>query len=157
MSAPTHTDRFPPPVTTPATPPEPEGRLVRSQARPGLTGVGVAVLGTGVAVVAAILSELITDGLGWVFAVPFVFISGYCAYEVAQNSLRSALVMPPLVTFVVAAIDPIWGSTAGIRGWMVKTLTTLTTLAPTMVIATAVAGAIVGWRYWRSSRPGRRP
>lgn len=137
-------------MTTPATPPEPEGRLVRSKSRPGLTGIGVGVLGTAVAVVAAILSELITDGLGWMFTIPFVLVSAYCAFEVAQNSLRSAVVMPPLVTFVVAAIDPIWGDPAGIRGWVLKTLTTLTTLAPTMMVATAIAGAIVGWRHWRS-------
>jgi hypothetical protein len=110
----------------------------------------VGVLGTAVALVAAIVSELITDGLGWIFAIPFVLVSEYCAAEVSRQSLRSAVVMPPLVTFVVAAIDPIWGSTAGVRGWVVKTLTGLTTLAPTMVIATAVAAAIVGWRYWRS-------
>ena len=108
------------------------------------------MLGAGVALVASILSELITDGLGWMFAIPFVLVSAYCAYEVAAASLRSAVVMPPLVTFLVAVVDPIWGNTVGIRGWVVKTLTTLTTLAPTMVIATAVAGAIVGWRYWRS-------
>ena len=137
-------------MTTPATPPEPEGRLVRSKSRPGLTGIGVGVLGTAVAVVAAILSELITDGLGWMFTIPFVLVCAYCAFEVAHNSLRSAVVMPPLVTFVVAAIDPIWGDPAGIRGWVLKTLTTLTTLAPTMMVATAIAAAIVGWRHWRS-------
>jgi hypothetical protein len=108
------------------------------------------VLGTSVAVVAAILSELITDGLGWLFAIPFILVSSYCAAEVSRQSLRSAVVMPPLVTFVVAAVDPIWGSTSGLRSWIAKTLTTLTTLAPTMMIATAVAAAIVGWRYWRS-------
>lgn len=137
-------------MTTPATPPEPEGRLVRSTSRPGLTGTGVGVLGTAVAIVAATLSELITDGLGWMFAIPFVLVSVYCAAEVAQRSLRSAVVMPPLVTFVVAAIDPVWGDPAGIRGWILKTLTTLTTLAPTMMIATGLAGAVVGWRSWRS-------
>jgi hypothetical protein len=136
-------------VTSPATPHDPEGRLVRSRARPGLTGIGVGVLGTAVGVVASILSELITDGLGWMFAIPFVLVCIYCALEVASNSLRSAIVMPPLVIFVVAVINPIWGSTAGIRGWTVKTLTTLTTLAPTMVIATGAAAAIVGWRHWR--------
>jgi hypothetical protein len=150
VSTPLQTDRPELTVTTPATPHDPEGRLVRSKARPGLTGIGVGVLGTAVGIVASILSELITDGLGWMFAVPFVLVSIYCAVEVASNSLRSAVVMPPLVTFVVALINPIWGTTAGIRGWTVKTLTTLTTLAPTMVIATVAAAAIVGWRYWRS-------
>lgn len=150
MSTSLHTDRPDPTVTTPAASPEPEGRLVRSTSRPGLTGTGVGVLGTAVALVAAILSELITDGLGWMFTIPFVLVSAYCAVEVAPRSLRSAVVMPPLVTFVVAAIDPIWGDPAGIRGWLVKTLTTLTTLAPLMVVATATAAAIIGWRYWRS-------
>lgn len=139
-------------MTAPASPSEPEGRLVRAKGRPGLTGVGVGVLGSAVAVVASILSELITDGLGWMFAVPFVLVSAYCAFEVAQNSLRSAIVMPPIVTLLVALINPIWGNTSGVRGWTVKTLTTLTTLAPTMVIATVVAAAIVGWRYWRTRR-----
>ena len=150
MSTSLHTDRPEPTVTTPDPSPEPEGRLVRSKSRPGLTGVGVGVLGAAVAVVAAILSELITDGLGLMFSIPFVLVSAYCAAEVAPRSLRSAVVMPPLVTFVVAAIDPVWGDPAGIRGWVLKTLTTLTTLAPVMIVATAVAAAIVGWRYWRA-------
>jgi hypothetical protein len=154
VSSPLRTDRQALTVTTPSTSPEPEGRLVRSKARPGLTGVGVALLGTAVAVVASILSELITDGLGWMFAIPFIVISVYCAIEVSPSSMRSAIVMPPLVTFLVAVTNPIWGNTVGIRGWIVKTLTTLTTLAPTMVIATAAAAAIVAWRYWRA-RPTR--
>lgn len=126
--------------------------MVRAKGRPGLTGVGVGVLGTAVAVVASILSELITDGLGWMFAIPFVLVSAYCAFEVAQNSLRSAIVMPPIVTLLVALINPIWGNTSGVRGWTIKTLTTLTTLAPTMVVATGVAAAIVAWRHWRTRR-----
>lgn len=141
-------------MTSPDVSPEPEGRLVRAASRPGLTGVGVGVLGTAVGVVAAIVSELLTDGLGWVFAVPFVLVSAYCAAEVSPQSLRSAVVMPPLVTLLVALIDPIWGNTSGIRSWAGKTLITLTTLAPTLVLATGVAAAIVGWRYWRSRRAG---
>ena len=116
VSTPLQTDRPELTVTTPATPHDPEGRLVRSKARPGLTGIGVGVLGTAVGIVASILSELITDGLGWMFAVPFVLVSIYCAVEVASNSLRSAVVMPPLVTFVVALINPIWGTTVWSAG-----------------------------------------
>lgn len=126
---------------------------MRSKARPGLTGVGVAVLGLAVGIVASILSELITDGLGWMYSIPFILVSIYCALEVAPNALRSAVVMPPLVTLVVSIIAPIWANTTGPRGWTIKTLTTLTTtIAPTMVIATVAAAAIVGWRYWRSNR-----
>jgi hypothetical protein len=54
---------------------------------------------------------------------------------------------------LVAAINPIWsGNIPGPRGWLVKTLTTLTTLAPTLMVATGLAAAIVGLRYWRATR-----
>lgn len=133
---------------------EPQGRLVRSKARPGLTGTGVAILGGAVALVASIIAELLTDGLGWFFAVPFVLVCGYCAAEVSKESLRTAIVMPPLAILLVAATNPIWsGNIPGPRGWLVKTLTTLTTLAPTLMVATGLAAAIVGLRYWRASRP----
>lgn len=126
--------------------------MVRSTSRPGLTPAGVAVLGGAVGLVASVVSELLTDGLGWVFGLPFVLVCAYCAAECSPAARRSALVMPPLVVFAVAAITPLWsGETAGLRGWAVKTLTTLTTLAPTLVLATGVAAAIVGWRRWRSS------
>jgi hypothetical protein len=138
------------PVPSPA---ENEGRLVRAQARPGLTGTGVAVLVTAVGLVASILSELITGGLGLVFAIPFVLVSAYCAAEVSLQSMRSAVVVPPLVAFLVALTSPIWGGdTAGLRGWLVKTLTSLATMAPTLLLATGAAAAIVGWRYWRTRR-----
>ncbi|MEO8107994.1 MAG: GntR family transcriptional regulator, partial [Actinomycetes bacterium] len=52
MSTSIRSDR-PQVVTTPSQPsPEPQGRLVRSKARPGLTSTGVAILGASVAVVA---------------------------------------------------------------------------------------------------------
>lgn len=129
----------------------PEGRLVRSHSRPGLTATGVAVLVTAVGLVASILSELLTDGLGWIFAVPFVLVSAYCAAEVSPQTLRSAVVTPPLVALLVALTNPIWGGdTAGVRGWLVKTLTTLATMAPALLLATGIAAAIVGWRWFRA-------
>lgn len=130
-----------------------EGRLVRSSSRPGLSSTGVAVLGTAVGLVASILAELLTGGLGWLFGVPFVLVSAYCAVEVSPRAMRSAIVMPPLVTLLVAAVNPLWsGDTSGIRGWMIKTLTTLTTMAPTLLMATGVAAVIVVVRYWRAKR-----
>lgn len=112
------------------------------------------ILGGAVALVASIIAELLTDGLGWVFAIPFVIVCAYCAAEVSKGSFRSALVMPPLAILLVAAINPIWsGNVPGPRGWLVKTLTTLTTLAPTLMVATGLAAAIVGVRYWRGTRP----
>lgn len=106
-----------------------------------------------IGLVASIMSELLTGGLGWVFGVPFVLVSIYCAAEVAPTWLRSAIVMPPLVALLVAAVNPLWsGDTAGIRGWVVKMLTTLTTMAPTLLAATGLAALIVGVRYWRAKR-----
>lgn len=126
---------------------------MRSTARPGLSGTGVAVLGGAIGLVASILAELLTGGLGWVFGLSFVLISAYCAAEVSPKAMRSAVVMPPLVALLVAAVNPLWsGETAGIRGWLVKMLTTLTTMAPTLLVATAVAAAIVGVRIWRAKR-----
>ncbi len=155
MSTPLRTDRpdvvtsDPQPAPEPA---EPQGRLVRSTARPGLSSTGVAVLGGAIGLVASILAELLTGGLGWVFGVPFVLVSAYCAAEVAPKSMRSAIVMPPLVALLVAAVNPLWSETSGIRGWLIKTLTTLTTMAPTLLVATGLAAAIVGFRYWRAKR-----
>ncbi len=140
MSTPLRTDRLdvvtsePTARSKPA--PEPQGRLVRSTARPGLSSTGVAVLGGAVSLVASILAELLTGGLGWVFGVPFVLVSAYCAAEVAPKSMRSAIVMPPLVALLVAVVNPVWSETSGIRGWLIKTLTTLTTMAPTLLLAT---------------------
>jgi len=115
--------------------------------------MGVGILGGAVALVASIIAELLTDGLGWLFAIPFILVCGYCAAEVAKGSFRSAIVMPPLAILLVAAINPIWsGNIPAARGWLVKTLATLTTLAPTLTVATGLAAAIVGVRYWRATR-----
>lgn len=112
------------------------------------------MLGGAIGLVASIIAELLTDGLGWVFAVPFVLVSAYCAAEVAPGSYRSAVVMPPLVALLVAAINPLWsGDVSGVRSWLIKLLTTLTAMAPALVLATALAAAIVGFRYWRAKRP----
>ena len=112
----------------------------------------MALISVAIGLVASVVAELVTGGLGWVFGIPFVLVSAYCAAEVSASQLRAAVVTPPLVALLVAVINPIWasGDVAGIRGWTVKTLTTLTTMAPTLVLATSVAAVIVGVRYWRA-------
>lgn len=107
------------------------------------------MLGGSIGLVASIVAELLTGGLGWVFGIPFVLICAYCAAEVPSTSMRSAIVMPPLVALLVAAVNPLW---SGDRGWLIKMLTTLTTMAPTLLLATGVAAVIVGVRYWRAKR-----
>ena len=130
------------------------GRVYRSKRRPGLTPPGVAVFGTAVGLVAALVSVLLTDGLGWIYSVPFVLVSGYCAWEVRRDSLRTALIMPPLVLLLVVLLTP-WvnGDANGLRDGIVHTLTLLTKLAPALLAAEGVSGAILAWRRWG---PGNR-
>ena len=139
---------------TPPTVPAPDsGRVYRSKGRPGLTALGVAVIGGAVALVSALLSVLVTDSLGWVFAVPFVLISGYCAFEVRTDRFRSALIMPPLALLVVTLVVPVVsGDVESLRGWVVRTATLLTRTGLALIAAVALTAAILGWRRWRASK-----
>lgn len=134
------------PVSQPAAE---QGKVYRSKRRPGLTPLGVAVLGTAVSLLAALVSVLLTDGLGWIYSVPFVLVSAYCAWEVRRESLRAALIMPPLTLLLVVVLTP-WvnGDANGLRDGLVHTLTLLTKLAPTLVAAVGISGAILAWRRW---------
>ena len=130
----------------------PPGRVYRSKRRPGLTPLGVAVFGTAVGLVSGLVSVLLTDGLGWFFSVPFVLVSAYCAWEVRRDSLRAALIMPPLVLLLVVLLTPwINGDADGLRDGTVHTLTLLTKLAPALLAAEGVGGAILAWRRWGPS------
>jgi len=144
-----------PDFSTPA-PPEvlPAGRVYRAQGRPGLTTPGVAIIGTAVSLVAALLSVLVTDNLNWIFTVPFVLVSGYCAWEVRPDRMRSALIMPPLVMLLVVVVTPwVSGEAGGIRSGVLRSLTVLTKMAPPLTAAVAVTVAILAWRRWG---PGKR-
>lgn len=132
---------------------KPAGTVYRSSRRPGLTSPGVAVIGSTVSVLAAILSMLITDGLGWVFGVPFVLVSAYCAWEVRRDSTRAALIMPPLVLLLVVVVVPaIFGDVSSLRDAVTETLKELTKLAPMMFAAVGVSGAILAWRRWGQAK-----
>jgi hypothetical protein len=112
----------------------------------------VAVFGTAVGLVFALVSVLLTEGLGWIFSVPFVLVSAYCAWEVRRDSLLAALIMPPLVLLLIVLLTP-WvnGDADGLRDGVVHTLTLLTKLAPTLLAAVGVSGAILAWRRWGPS------
>jgi hypothetical protein len=67
--------------------------------------------------------------------------------------MRTALVMPPLVMLLVAvAIPVVFGEVDGIRDSILRTLTTLTKLAPILAAAVAAAAAILAWRRWAAKR-----
>ena len=141
------------PVSQPPTAAD-SGRVYRSKRRPGLTPLGVAVLGLAVSLVAALVSVLVTDKLGWIFWIPFVLVSAYCAWEVRNESLRAALIMPPLVLLVVTLITPwVSGDADGLRDGLFRTLTLLTRAAPALAAAVVAAGGILAWRRWG---PGNR-
>lgn len=129
------------------------GRVYRSTSKAGLTAPGVALLEIAVAAVAALLAVLVTEALGWFFAVPFVLICGYCAWEVRSSDVVSALAVPPLVLLtVVLAVPWINNRPDGFRAWGVKTLTGLARAAPTLCSALLLAGLILAFRRWG---PGR--
>ena len=132
--------------TTPATE---SGTVYRSKRRPGLTGPGVAVIGTTISCVAALLSVLVTDTLGWVFTIPFILVSGYCAWEVRAERVRAALVMPPLVMLLVVVMVPwVSGDADGLRSGFLRSVTILTKMAPPLTAAVALSAAILAWRRW---------
>lgn len=144
-------------MSQPAEHPAPAGQVYRSASRPGLSPAGVAVLGIAISLVGALVSMLVKDSLSWIFGVPFVLVSAYCAWEVRPDSMRSALVMPPLVMLLVAMTIPVvFGEVDGVRDGVLRTLTTLTKLAPILMTALAVVAAILAWRRW-SSRRGAQP
>ena len=111
------------------------------------------MIGTAVALVAALLSVLVTDTLGWVFTIPFILVSGYCAWEVRADRVRAALIMPPLVMLVVVLITPwVSGDANGIRSGLLRSATILTKMAPPLTAAVALSAAILAWRRWGPSR-----
>jgi hypothetical protein len=133
----------------PAASPTPEGRVYRSKRRPGLTSAGVAVIGAAISLVAALLSVLVSDTLNWVFTVPFILVSGYCAWEVRADRMRAALVMPPLVMLAVVVMVPwVSGDADSLRSGLVRSVNTLIKMAPPLTGAVALAGAILAWRRW---------
>ena len=135
-----------------------QGKVYRSRRRPGLTSPGVVVFSLAVALVAALISILVTDGLGWIYSVPFILVSAYCAAEVREDSRRTALVTPPLVMLAVALLTPwVTGDAESIRGSILRALTVLTKMAPTLLAAVLISAAILWWRHWRARRSGAKP
>jgi len=123
----------------------------RATRRPGLTTPGVAVLSTAVGLVFAVLSILFTGGLGWLFAVPFVLVSGYCAWEVRPSDQRAALLAPPLTLFVVAVVHTVFDhGLVGPRPLTSGVVTVLASAAPMLVAAVALSAALLLFRHLRA-------
>lgn len=122
----------------------------RATRRPGLTTPGVAVLSMGVGLVFGLLAVVVTGGLTLLFSVPFVLVSGYCAWEVRTSDRRAAVVAPPLTLFAVAwlatAVDD--GVVAPLR-LVSGVITVLAAMAPTLVAAVTVSVIVLVVRAFR--------
>jgi hypothetical protein len=75
-----------------------DGTVYRARPRVALTSPGVVIIGTAVPLLAGVVDALVTGGLGWLFGVPLVLSSVYCAWEARPDARRAALVVPPIVT-----------------------------------------------------------
>jgi hypothetical protein len=113
------------------------------------------VFDTAVALVTAVVSALVSGSVGWLFAVPFVAVCAYTAWEVRRSDLRAALVAPPLsllLALVVAGFfdDSSGSASAGLRAGAINVFAHLAQQAPVLVLAEAVVALIVCYRWWRS-------
>ena len=108
------------------------------------------MLSTGVGLVFGVLSSLVTGGIGWLFAVPFVFVSGYCAWEVRPSDRRAVVIAPPLTLLVVAIVDTVLDhGFGGPRQLASGVVTVLAGAAPILVAAVAVSVAVLVFRGLR--------
>lgn len=81
-----------------------DGTVYRARPRVALTTAGVVVIGTAVPLLAGVVDALVSGGLGWLFGVPLVLASVYCAWEARPDARRAALVVPPIATLVAVLL-----------------------------------------------------
>lgn len=138
-----------PPGSASAQGPAADGpRVQRSEA--GLTAPGVAVVVLAATLVGVLVDRFTVDS-GVVFGVAYVASCIYVALQVRRRDLLAAVVVPPLVFFVLttarALFDPGASHTTSAR--MLTVASDLATLAPALWIGTALAALIVLVR-WRT-------
>lgn len=135
--------------------------MYRARSRVALTTPGVSVIGTAVPLLAGVLSVLVTDGLGWLFGVPLVAVSVYCAWEARPDARGATLVVPPIATLVTVLLAV--AMTDGFGDFMTFSLNVFRVLAgqaaPMLVLAellTAVV-VVVRRRQDRGVTPAAKP
>lgn len=134
---------------------EPEGTVYRAAGKVALTTPGVIVIGGAVPLLAALLDVLVTDHLTWVYGIPLVLASIYCAWEARPAARRTALVVPPITTLLASVLVALVAD--GFDGLAAFGLNVFRVLAgqaaPMLVAAEALAGAVVLYRS-RKGGPG---
>jgi hypothetical protein len=141
--------------------PDADGTVYRAQSRVALTTPGVAVIGTALPLLAGVVDGLVSDGLGWLFGVPLVLVSVYCAWEARPDARRAALVVPPLATLLTVLVVVL--VTNGFGGSMKFGVNVFRVLAgqaaPWLVLAEVLVAAVVVVRHRRDKgvSPAARP
>jgi hypothetical protein len=130
---------------------EPEGTVYRARSRVALTTPGVAILGTALPLVAAVVSALVADRLTWVFGLPLVLVAVYCAWEARPDARAAAWVVPPLSALLASVVAVlIFDGYGSGRMFLVNLFRVLAgQVAPMLVLAEAGVVAVLLYRRWR--------
>jgi hypothetical protein len=113
----------------------------------------VAVISTATTLVFGVLSSVVTGGLGWLFGIPLVLVTAYCAWEVREGDRRSALVAPPLTLLVVAVVSTLLADGwAGVLQLAASVFSVLVNAAPMLVLAEAGVVVTLVVRRWRAKQ-----
>ncbi len=119
----------------------PKARVQRAEH--GLTAPGVVVIVLAGSLVGLLIDRFTVDS-GLIYAVAFVASSVYAALQVRPSDLLSAVIVPPLVFFVLALGASLLDSSGG--GWsdhVLDLVSQLATRAPALWLATVAAAVIV--------------
>ncbi len=128
----------------------PRARVQRAEH--GLTAPGVVVIVLAGSLVGLLIDRFTIDS-GLIFGVAFIASSVYAAVQVRPRDLLSAVIVPPLVFFLLAVGASILDGSGG--GWsdhVLDLLSQLATRAPALWVATVAAAAIVLVRHRRATR-----
>ncbi len=136
----------------PSTAKKPKARPPSTQgAQHGLTSAGVVVIVLAGSLVGLLIDRFTLDS-GLIFGVAFVAASVYAALQVRPSHLLTAVIVPPLVFFVLALGEAIVDSaTRAVSDLTLDVVSTLAISAPALWAGTLAAGVIVLVRWRRTS------
>jgi hypothetical protein len=126
--------------------------------RHGLTALGAVVVALALSLLGGAWDVATGPGLRTVFAVFFVLGCAVAAAGVRRRDLRAAVVMPPLVYAALAllagTVERAGDPGSFLTRQALELATALVLGAPVLLLATALALGIAGWRT-ATARPRR--
>jgi hypothetical protein len=118
--------------------------------RRGLTALGAVAVAVGLGLLGVAWDVVTGPGLRTVFAVCFVLGCSTATAVVRRADLRAAVVMPPLVYAALAlfavALERAGDTGSSLTRQALELATALVLGAPVLVLTTALALGIAGWR-----------